>query len=192
MRPPPVPMGRKLVRVSLFAAAGAVLGAVACNAAVGGGVVALVGGAGYLAGQCYDRVRVKVRDAESGRYTCDADVWVSDGDSERRLRPCYSAALTEGKWLLTARQPGYTAAKTELDIPEVDGECPHYTHSVELTLRREGAPAVATTVVAPARPAAAPVPAAPPAAPASPPLPAAVPTRSFDVVAPVGDAGAPR
>lgn len=186
-------MVRKPGRASLLVAAGAVLAAVACNAAVGGGVVAVLGGAGYLAGQCYDRLRVKVRDAESGRYTCDADVWVSDGDSERRLRPCYSAALTEGKWRLTARQPGYTQASTEVEISEVDGDCPHYTHSIELTLRREGAPAAATTVVTPASPPAA-VPAAPPSATApAPPLPApGVPTRSFDVLSPPSaDAGAP-
>lgn len=191
-------MGRKLARASLFVSAGVVLGAVACNAAVGGGVVALLGGAGYLAGQCYDRVRLKVRDAESGRYTCDADVWVSDGDSERRLRPCYSAALTDGKWRFTARQPGYTEASTELQIAEVEGECPHYIHSIELTLRREGAPPVATTVT-PTRSPAPPASAAPPVpgagapvapAPGSPP----VPTRSFDPVPPPtsADAGPPR
>jgi hypothetical protein len=141
---------------------------------------------------------VKVRDAESGRYTCDAEVSVSDGDSERRLRPCYSAALTEGKWRFIARQPGYTEATTELDIAEVEGECPHYTHSIELTLRREGAPPVATTLT-PARPAdaAAAAPHAPPAttpaAPATAPPAPRVPTRSFDVVSPpAADAGAPR
>jgi hypothetical protein len=170
-------MGRKLARSSLFMAAGAVLGVVACNAAVGGGVVALVGGAGYLAGQCYDRVRLKVRDAETGRYTCDAEVSVSDGDSEHPLRPCYSAALTEGKWRFTARQPGYTEASTELQIAETDGACPHYTHSIELTLRREGAPPPATTTLTPAR--------APGAA--APPPPATTPANPA-----TADAGAPR
>jgi hypothetical protein len=196
-------MGRKLARSSLFVAAGAVLGVVACNAAVGGGVVALVGGAGYLAGQCYDRVRVKVRDADSGRYTCDAEVSVSDGDSERPLRPCYSAALTEGKWRFTARQAGYTEASTELQIAEVEGDCPHYTHSIELTLRREGAAPVTTTLTPARGTGAAPIaPTPPPAttpsgagtapgAPATPPPPPSVPTRSFDALSPPSaDAGA--
>lgn len=196
-------MGRKLgaAPARLIALAGAVLGVVACNAAVGGGVVALVGGAGYLAGQCYDRVRVKVRDAESGRFTCEAEVWVSDGDSERKLRPCYNAALTEGKWRVTALRPGYAKATTDLVIAEPEGECPHYTHSIELTLRREGALAPVTPVT-PARPAAPKVtapPAVSPAAPAAVPAPAPaapppVPMRSFEPVTPpaAADAGAPR
>lgn len=121
-------------------AVGALLGT-SCNAAIGGGAVAALGGVGILAGQCYDRVRVKVRDPHTGLTTCDADVYVSDADgSERRLRPCYNAALTEGTWKLTARHDGYAPAVTELTIPDHDGDCPHYTHTVELTLRREGEP----------------------------------------------------
>jgi hypothetical protein len=118
---------------------GAALLVASCNAAVGGGLVALVGGAGFLASQCYDRVRVRVRDPHTGQLTCSPDVWLSDaGGSQRRLRPCYSAALTEGSWTLTARQEGYAPATTELVIPEHEGSCPHYTHTIELTLRHEG------------------------------------------------------
>ena len=87
--------GRRIV--ALLAVGAAVLGGASCNAAVGGGVVALLGGAGFLASQCYDRVRVKVRDPQTGLTTCNAGVWVSEaGGSERRLRPCYNAALTKG------------------------------------------------------------------------------------------------
>jgi hypothetical protein len=157
-----------------------------CNAAVGGGLVVLAGGAGFLAGQCYDRVRVRVRDPRSGLATCSADVWVSEGGgSERRLRPCYSAALTEGTWKLTARQAGYAPATTELTIPGHEGECPHYTHSVELTLRQEGEPS--SLPMARSRLPSGPAPSAP-ASPASasdlesPParvVPPPIPTRSF-------------
>jgi hypothetical protein len=188
-----------------------------CNAAVGGGVVALMGGAGFLAGQCYDRVRVRVRDPHTGLTTCSADVTVSEaGGSERRLRPCYSAALTEGSWTLTARQEGYAPVRTELVIPDHEGACPHYTHTIELTLRREGEPtglplpaARAASEPAPSAPRAArgaaadlespPARTVPPPIPVTPATPAApvVPTRSFEPMpaAPgptVPDAGAPR
>ena len=184
--------------------AGTALGVLACNAAVGGGLVALAGGAGYLASQCYDRVRVKVRDAETGLHTCEADVTVSDGDSERRLRPCYNTALTEGRWQLTARRAGYVTASTEVQVEEHPGDCPYYTHSVELTLRREGSPSVPTRVTpSAAPPSAAPTPAPPPSqappvpggpvpgAPASAETPS-VPTGTFEPLPPSADAGAPR
>ncbi len=189
--------------VGWVAAAVIAAGLPACNAAVGVGVVALLGGTGYLASQCYDRVRVRVRDPDTGEKTCSADVWVSDGDSERRLRPCYSAALTEGKWLLTARRAGYTSASAEVVVKERDGECPNYTHTVELTLRPEGEPSVPATVT-PTRTVVRPSHAAQPPSgassqaplPAGAPAPApdapAVPTRSFEDVAPAADAGAPR
>ncbi len=181
----------------LLALAGALLGALACNAALGGGLVALAGGAGYLASQCYDRVRVKVRDAETGLYTCEASVSVSDGDSEWRLRPCYSAALTEGRWQLTARRAGYVAASTEVKVDDHPGDCPYYTHSVELTLRLEGSPSAPTTVTPRTAPAPASQPALPAPAPASPAPAAAetpsVPTGTFEPLpVPSADAGAPR
>lgn len=164
----------------------------ACNAAVGVGAVALVSGAGYVAAQCYDRVRLRVRDASTGSYTCEADVSVSEGGSERLLRPCYSAALTSGRWRFTARQPGYVPASSELVIPEREGDCPRYVHSIELTLRSENDPKPLTQVApktAPAAPpTAAPPPAVAPAAPSAEPSAAPVPTRSFELVAP--DAGA--
>jgi hypothetical protein len=162
--------------------------AVACNAAVGAGAVALMGGAGFVAAQCYDRVRLRVRDATTGMYTCEADVAISEsGESERLLRPCYSAALTAGKYRITARRPGYVPASTELVIAERDGDCPHYTRSIELTLRSENDPARLTQVTPKAKPAPPPVPAAPEAPPASPE--SAVPTRSFELLPPA-DAGA--
>ena len=185
----------------------------ACNAAIGGGVIALVGGAGYVVAQCYDRVRVRVRDEMTGRYTCDADVVLTEGNSQRSLRPCYNAALTSGSYRLTARRAGYLPASTDLKIADHEGDCPHYTHSIELTLRSESDPSRPTRikpterVAGPAAPpVASPNPAAPSAAvpstaapaaaeppgaippPATDPL--AVPTRSFDLVP--ADAGAPR
>lgn len=177
----------------LLALGSTALGA-SCNAAVGGGVVALVGGAGFLAGQCYDRVRVKVRDPHTGLSTCNASVWVTDADgSERRLRPCYNAALTEGTWKLTARQEGYVPATTELTIAEHPDDCPHYTHTVELTLRRPGEPTTppvatrsATAGGASSAPGApsnpldtAPARTVPPPIPGVTPAPG-VPTRSFE------------
>jgi hypothetical protein len=183
--------GRRVA--ALLALGVAALGA-SCNAAIGGGVVAVMGGAGLLAGQCYDRVRVKVRDPQTGLTTCNASVWVSDADgSERRLRPCYNAALTEGTWKLTARYEGYVPATTELTIPEHPDDCPHYTHTVELTLRRPGEPSSPPAVTRSAAAATndSPEPAASsnpldtrPARLVPPPIPGAtpapgVPTRSF-------------
>jgi len=189
---------------TLLVIGAAVLGT-SCNVAVGGGVVAVLGGAGFLAAQCYDRVRVKVRDPHTGQTTCNASVWVSDADgSERRLRPCYNAALTEGTWKLTARHEGYAPATTELTIPDHPDDCPHYTHTIELTLRREGEPSTppVTTRSATASGDAAPAPTnpldTPPARVVPPPIPGVtpaapapgVPTRSFAPVAPAAPAPA--
>jgi hypothetical protein len=192
--------GRLGSRVALLVLAASAL---SCNALLGGGVVALVGGAGLVASQCYDRVRVRVRDADTGRNTCEAEVWLTEGDSERRLRPCYSAALTEGQYRLTARRPGYTAVSVELEVKEREGRCPHYTRTVEFTLRREGSRPVESTIVPRPVPAAPSLPpgASPPRAPAAPGAPIGppigaeaprAPTRAFDPVAPgsQGDAGA--
>lgn len=217
---PPVPCARLDARAGgathsgrshllLLSAASILLAS--CNAAVGGGVVALMGGAGYLAGQCYDRVRVRVRDPHTGQPTCNADVWLSDDDgSRRRLRSCYSAALTEGSWTLTALQEGYVPASTQLTIPEHEGDCPSYTHSIELTLRREGEPSAPPEVTrsrtasdeakaAPRGPGAATSELeSPPARVVPPPIPGGastpvVPTRSFEPIplAPATPAPAP-
>jgi hypothetical protein len=182
-------------RVAVLLAVGAAALGASCNAAIGGGVVAALGGAGFLAGQCYDRVRVKVRDPHTGLTTCNASVWVSDADgSERRLRPCYNAALTEGTWKVTARHEGYVPASTELTIPDHPDDCPNYTHTVELTLRRPGEPSMPPTVTrsATATGDASPAPAAssnpldtPAARVVPPPIPGVapapgVPTRSFE------------
>jgi hypothetical protein len=175
------------------------LGVASCNAAVGGGLVVLLGGVGVLASQCYDRVRVRVRDPETGLRTCDADVTVVDADgSSRQLRSCYSAALTAGKWRIVARQEGYVASATDFEIQERDGACPNYTHTVELSLRREGAPAESSARRAGATPAPATTPApsstsdleSPPARVVPPPLPGVpmVPTRAFDPIAPAAPA----
>ncbi|MEY2932222.1 MAG: hypothetical protein RL033_2971 [Pseudomonadota bacterium] len=123
------------LRLILLTALGA--GALGCNVAIGGGVVALAGGAGILAAQCYDQVRIRVRD-ERGVRTCDALVSVSSEGSESELRPCYHASLTEGRYRVRAQRAGYLPAEVELDIPERKGACPHYTRSVEFTLRRPG------------------------------------------------------
>jgi hypothetical protein len=170
-----------------------------CNAAIGGGIVLVLGGVGYLAGACYDRVRVRVLDPETGQTTCSADVTVTDADgSERRLRPCYNAALTEGKWKLTARSAGYAAVSTELEIKQPEGACPHYTHTVELTLRREGEPpteSIARPSTPPKDPAPRPAAGAgdlesAPARVVPPPLPG-IPTKAFAPVAPAPPAPAP-
>jgi hypothetical protein len=101
-----------------------------------------VGGSAVLASQCYDRVHITVRDA-TGSATCDARVSVIDADGDTSaLQPCYSAALTEGKWTIRAERQGYTPMTTSLVIPEHDG-CPYYTHSVDISLTPIGAAAVA-------------------------------------------------
>jgi hypothetical protein len=170
-----------------------------CNAAIGAGAVVLLGGAGYLASQCYDRVRVRVYDRATGTTGCEASVFVSDGESERELRPCYNTALTEGKWTLIARRAGYVTASTEIVIPDHEGKCPSYTHTVEFTLRRDGDPAEPATVTPartrePAGPAAPPSPGGdmdtPPSRVVPPPLPG-VPTGRFEPVQPPGSAPAP-
>jgi hypothetical protein len=208
---------RRELGVWALVLAAPVLGALACNAVVGVGAVAVMGGVGYFAGQCYDRVHIKVRDAQTGRTTCDAKVSVAEADGGgRSVRPCYNVALTEGHWHLTASIPGYVPASAQVEVPERSGSCPYYTHTIELTLQREGVPRVVAERAAPAvaAPAAAAVPRAParppfglmpitsPAAavPVTPTPPAAasespgVPTRAFEPPppAPAPDAGAPR
>jgi hypothetical protein len=123
--------------------AAAVLGAASlgCDAAlIGGGVAALAGGTSILVAQCYDQVSVRVRDDE-GRRTCDAHVSIASGGSERSLRPCYHASLTEGRYLVSVKRDGYVPADVQVDIAEHQGACPHYTHTIEFTLRRTGAAA---------------------------------------------------
>ncbi len=137
---------RRGPRVLLLAALAT--SALSCNAAIGGGVVALAGGAGILAAQCYDQVRIRVRD-DRGLRMCDAQVSISSDGSERSLRPCYHASLTEGRYQLRAQQAGYLPATTELHIPERQGACPHYVRTVELTLRRPGERPAAPTFRSP-------------------------------------------
>ncbi len=192
-----------------LALGGVLLAGLACNVAIGGGVVALVGGAGYLAAQCYDHVKVRVRDAGTGLPTCDADVAVSEGGSERLMSSCYYATLTEGRWAVTARREGYVSSSTEVEVAEHSGACPYYVHSVELTLWPVGARRPDAAPVRPARAAeaaptpkdaaapaskdaAAPAPKDIPPANAVTPVEPAVPTRTFEPLAPAGDAGAPR
>jgi hypothetical protein len=178
--------GARALRLGLGLAIGVLLPSVlGCNAAVGAGLVVLAGSAGVLASQCYDEVRVRVRD-EAGQSTCDADVTISDGDSVSSLRPCYHASLTEGRWRIDARREGYAPASTEIAIAEHEGACPHYTHTIELTLRRVGSPSQASQVRPPSPTPGAATPAlaapatslVPPAgnAPGAPPLP---PTAAF-------------
>jgi hypothetical protein len=130
---------RELAGALLLAAA---LGAanLSCDVAlIGGGVAALAAGTGMVAAQCYDQVSVRVRDDE-GRRTCDAQVSLLRDGSESPLRPCYHASLTEGRYRVSVQREGYVPADMQLDIPEHKGACPHYTHTIELTLRRTGAP----------------------------------------------------
>lgn len=132
--------------------AGCLLALCACNAALGGAAVAVVGTAAYFAAECYDHLSVVVRDARTGGVTCDAEVWASDGDSERRLRPCYHASLSPGRWTVELRNPGFEASRSELVVAERDAGCPHATRSVELTLRpRSAAPAQTPSPAAAAR-----------------------------------------
>jgi hypothetical protein len=182
-------MRSKTIRASMLAVAAA-LCLTSCNALVGAGAVVVLGGVGVLASQCYDRVQVRVIDPATGGSTCDADVSVADADgSERSVRPCYNTALTEGHWRIIARRPGYVPASSEITIAERDGACPHYVHSVQLTMRREGEPV--TNPVARSRdgdrPSAPPATTteleSPPARVVPPPIPG-VPTKAFEPVAP--------
>jgi hypothetical protein len=134
------PSRAPLLLGALVTASGVALAA--CNVAVGGGVAALVGGSAVFASQCYDRVHITVRDA-TGSATCDAKVSVIDAEGDvRTLQPCYSAALTEGRWTIRAERAGYTPMTTSVVIAEHD-DCPFYTHSVEMSLTRVGEAAVA-------------------------------------------------
>jgi hypothetical protein len=167
--------GASLPGPQLLAALGLGLSALACNVAIGGGVVAVAGGAGILAAQCYDQVRIRVKD-QQGRRSCDARVSLTQDGSQRTLRPCYHASLTEGRYRLDVRQAGYLPAEMEFAIPEHPGKCPHYTHTIELTLRRPGEPP-ATPVFTPSRP--------PAAAEASRPRPPVTLPPPIPVAAPV-------
>ncbi|HEU4581457.1 MAG TPA: hypothetical protein VFS67_24535 [Polyangiaceae bacterium] len=191
-------------------------GVVGCDAALIGGAVALAGaGAAFASAQCYDQVSVRVRD-EQGRRTCDASVTLTSDGSARGLRPCYHASLTEGQYRISAQQDGYVPAEIEFSIPRHEGKCPHYTHTIELALRRVGAPAQSgfvrpkapDNVVPPSEPARprtnvpAPIPVPPasepapaPAEPAppsvNPPAEPGPPSASFPPAAPAPPAPAP-
>jgi hypothetical protein len=175
---------RVKLRAGLWLVVALSAGVVGCDAAVIGGAVALVGaGAAFASAQCYDQVSVHVRD-EQGRRTCDAHVSITSEGSARGLRPCYHASLTEGHYRVSAQQEGYEPAAMEFAIPEHEGKCPHYTHTIELSLRRIGAPArsgvVRPKAPAPAEPTGprprpnvpAPIPTPPAAAPPPAPAPA--------------------
>lgn len=165
---------------------GLIASLIGCNMIVGASAAVVLGGAGVLAAQCYDQVSVHVHD-ELGVPTCDARVSVGQGDSFHSLRPCYHASLTSGTWRFAAQQDGYEPAQVELTVPERKGACPHYTHSLELTLRRIGAPReapFAATKAAPATPAAPAAPRTRPALRLGPPVGAATPVAPAASVAP--------
>ena len=179
-------------------AAAAALCLISCNAVVGASAVVVLGGVGFLASQCYDRVQVRVIDPATGGTTCDAEVTVADAEgSERSVRPCYNTALTEGSWRIIARRPGYVPASSEITIAEREGACPHYVHSVQLTMRREGEPATNPVARGGDRDRTpAPPPAttseleSPPARVVPPPIPG-VPTKAFETVPPTPAVPAP-
>jgi hypothetical protein len=170
-------MARSSLALGALAASG--LLALACNVAIGGGAAALVGGSAVLASQCYDRVHITVRDS-TGSVTCDARVSVIDAEGDaRKLQPCYSAALTAGTWSVRAEKAGYTPMTTSVVIPEHD-DCPYYTHSIDISLRPIGAPAIANQPadIARARAAAAAAETPPEPAPSGPPR------RAFELLTP--------
>lgn len=112
-----------------------------CNLAAGSASLVAVGGIAYLGWRCYDHVAISVRDLSTGSFTCDATVTVSsldDPDVGWTLQPCYHVALTPGRWKLTAQLPGSESASTEVEISERGDECPHFTHTVELSLWPKG------------------------------------------------------
>lgn len=113
----------------------------ACNFVVGGASLVAAGGAAYMSWQCYDHVAIRVRDMSTALFTCNAEVSVQsleEGGGGWTLLPCYHAALTTGRWRLTARLPGHEPMSTELVVAERAGACPHYTHTVEMSLWPEG------------------------------------------------------
>ncbi len=107
-----------------------------CNLVMGAASAAVIGTSAFLAWECYDHVLIDVRDA-SGRITCDAEVLVSPlaEESWRSVPQCYHVALAPGQWRLRAQGEGQSSLVAPLAVPERTGECPHFTHLVELTLR---------------------------------------------------------
>jgi len=167
-------------------------------------VAVVAAGTGILVAQCYDQVSVRVSDDE-GHRTCDAHVSIVSGGSERRLQPCYHASLTEGRYHVSVKRDGYVPADVQVEIPKHEGKCPHYTHTIEFTLRRTGAapdplhqikPSTFETGAprAPVPAAAAPSPAAPAAAPpsAEPAAPAGPPSAAFPLTPPTPSAPEPQ
>lgn len=175
---------RKLSRGQrLGAVAVAVLGlATGCNFVLGGASLAAAGGIGYLSWQCYDHVAISVRDMSTGSYTCDAALRLSsldDPDVGWSLQPCYHAALTPGRWRLTASLPGSEETSTELTISRRSGACPHYTHTVEMSVWPAGTPRAAAPRLR-VRQVAPPVSSPVPATTAQPPLSSPA-VRAFEI-----------
>jgi hypothetical protein len=183
---------RRLTRALLTAAVLAAL-SLGCDVAlIGAGVAVVAAGTGMLVAQCYDQVSVRVSD-DQGHRTCDAHVSIVSDGSERRLPPCYHASLTEGRYRVTVKRDGYVPADVQVEIPKHEGKCPHYTHTIELTLRRSGAAPDPLHQVKPATIESgaprAPLPAAAPPSPAAPPAaepaaPAGPPSAAFPLPPP--------
>jgi hypothetical protein len=171
------------VAVVLFFAMGG------CTPVAGGAALIGLVAVGALTSRCYDYLDVTVLDAD-GRRTCAATVTATKGSSRLELSSCYYAPLTDGHWLLRASLPGFPDALSSVNVDH-EHDCTRYVQSVELTLKRAGAPrppAVASppvalpppaTSAAPAIPSASAPPATelhPPPEPAPPP--SALPANS--------------
>jgi hypothetical protein len=110
--------------------------AIGCNAAIGGGVLALGVVASILTYDCTEGVGVTLWERSTAHPVCDATVVAEHDKTRVTFSPCYSAFLDEGSWTVTATKAGYRAAVGTVTISH-ERRCSEPTyHSVELTLLR--------------------------------------------------------
>ena len=165
--------GRGTLARGVLVASVLALATSACTTIAGGVALAGLVAIGALTSRCYDYLDVTVLDAD-GRKTCAATVTASKGGSPLELSSCYYTPLTDGRWTLRASLPGFPDALSTVVVDHAH-DCTRNVQTLELTMKRAGAPLTPSVTARPAAPAAS----AASAAPAAPPAPAS-PTPSAE------------
>ena len=152
---------RRALAAPLLGTIAAILATGCTTAFVAIGVSAVGVGAAALAFQCDEPVSVSVWDPGTAHAICDAVVTATAGSDKVEFSPCYTSALGEGTWTVTATRAGYAAATGTITV-EHDHRCdePSY-HSLELTLSGGSAPMGPPPAWTAPGPSAPPAPAAP-------------------------------
>lgn len=166
-----------------FVASAGLLSTSCLAAAIGGGVGAVVIGAGVVAYTCYDRVSVTVTDRLTGTSLCDAKVTFRKGTSETEATSCYQAALSAGQYTMRVERHGLLPFEQPVEVVK-SHDCGGTIQTMYVALDRP------LRVVPPQQVTPPPAPAAPAPAPAAAPTPAPAPVPPPSQVEPAPPASA--